>query len=94
MKRIAFAVFVAFVGISLGACSKEPKTVEYYKQHEAERKAVLERFKDNPGKLRDDPDAINALEAETRLRKEHLYGGWTKKEETRVVVPTLDKLGK
>lgn len=94
MKRIAFAAFVALVGITLGACSKEPKTVEYYKQHEAERRAVLDKYKDNPGKFRDDPDAINALEAATRLRKEHLYGGWTKKEETRVVVPTLDKLSK
>jgi hypothetical protein len=47
--------------VVMAACSqKEPKTVAYYTANPAERDQVVAVCKDNPGKLKDDPDCINA----------------------------------
>jgi hypothetical protein len=46
----------------LGGCKPkaEPKTVAYYTANPAERDKVIAECKNNPGKLKDDPDCINA----------------------------------
>lgn len=55
----------------LAACGqREPKTVAHYTANPAEREAVLAECKNNPGKLKDDPDCINASDS--------LIQGWGK----------------
>ena len=48
----------------LAACSqKEPKTVAYYAANPSERETVLAECRNNPGKLKDDPDCMNASDS-------------------------------
>ena len=53
------------VTILLSACTPkpEPKTVDYYVKHQAEWQKVFDECRNNPGKLKDDPDCINANQA-------------------------------
>ena len=45
----------------VAACTpKEPKTVAYYTANPAERDQLVTECRNNPGKLKDDPDCINA----------------------------------
>lgn len=62
MRRMNFAAWgVLAAAALLAACSqKEPKTVAYYTANPAERDQVVAECKNNPGKLKDDPDCINA----------------------------------
>lgn len=53
----------------LCACSEKVYDMEYYKTHEAERKATLEACNKNPGEKRNDPNCINAFEAQWRSGK-------------------------
>lgn len=57
----------------LSACSKDPKPVSYYKQNESERKQMVDKFKDNPGKYQKDGDVINAVQAEQQIQAERLF---------------------
>jgi hypothetical protein len=59
--------------LTLMACSKEPKTVSYYAQHEVERQEQLKKADENPGKFKDDPDVINAATAEANERNRKFF---------------------
>ena len=80
-------VLVTLLSLAIVACSKEPKTVDYYLQHEQERTALLEKANSNPGKYLNDSDVINAEAA----RRRFMMRDWSKKG-TRVVNPELGKL--
>ncbi len=62
MRSLSLALSGVFAAAALvTACSqKEPKTVAYYTANPAERDKVVAECKNNPGKLKDDPDCINA----------------------------------
>lgn len=52
---------------------QEPKTVTYYKEHRAEREAMLARCGEDPGQLRGTPDCINASAAMMALQGQRKY---------------------
>lgn len=58
MSAVLAALVLSFTGYS-----EEVKTVNYYKQHTAERKAKIDECKNNPGELRGTPNCINAIAA-------------------------------
>ena len=62
MRRLNLSAWGVLAAAALvAACSqKEPKTVAYYSANPAERDQVVAECKNNPGKLKDDPDCINA----------------------------------
>ena len=57
--------------IALTGCTKEAlepvNTVEWYKAHDTERKAMLTKCLNNPGQLAETPNCVNAKEAASRL---------------------------
>ena len=57
--------------ITLTGCTKEAlepvNTVEWYKAHDAEREAMLQKCQSNPGQLAETPNCVNAKEAASRL---------------------------
>ena len=59
---ISAAITVAAL-LSAGTPKIEPKTVDYYFKHQAEWQKVFDECRNNPGKLKDDPDCINANQA-------------------------------
>ena len=64
--RAAIVGLNAIIGLGLGACSADdtsPFTVAYYKEHEAERKAMLIKCNNDPGHLKGTPQCINARQA-------------------------------
>lgn len=61
--------FIALLFLVGCTPKQEPKTVDYYLVNEAERAAVREKCKNNPGELGGDPDCINASVAERRAEK-------------------------
>ncbi|MEO5831020.1 MAG: EexN family lipoprotein [Rhodanobacter sp.] len=63
MKIIHVVALTAMVGLS--ACGKtEPvQTVDWYKAHDAERQAMVDRCHANPGELAMTPNCINASQA-------------------------------
>lgn len=63
MKIIHVIVLAVIVGLS--ACSKgEPaQTVDWYKAHETERKAMVDRCHADPGELAVTANCINASQA-------------------------------
>ena len=73
MIKSSIALISAAITVTalLSACTSkpEPKTVDYYVKHEAEWKSVFDECRNNPGKLKDDPDCINAEEAS--LKRHH-----------------------
>lgn len=66
MKKI---VFLFTLILMLAGCGKaDPvQTVDWYKTHDAERKAINEKCKNNPGELSKTPNCQNAGEAQDRL---------------------------
>lgn len=64
MRNLLLALIAVLV---IAACSKEPKPVSFYKENHAARKEVLSKLKENPGKYKNDPDVINAVQAETEI---------------------------
>ena len=58
-------VLSGFLGVA--GCTKESldpvQTVEWYKQHEAERLAMATKCHNNPGQLEKSPNCINAITA-------------------------------
>ncbi|MDR2876034.1 MAG: EexN family lipoprotein [Methylobacillus sp.] len=68
MKKPAIVLLAA---LALSGCGDDgfftpTKTVDWYKTHEAERKAALKRCNNNPGDLKDTPTCINATRAENK----------------------------
>lgn len=66
LRPIVFGLaFSAVIGLS--GCTKEAldpvQTVEWYKQHEAERIAMATKCHNNPGQLEKTPNCINAQQA-------------------------------
>ena len=63
---IVFGLVLSAV-IGLSGCTKEAldpvQTVEWYKQHEAERIAMATKCHNNPGQLEKTPNCINAQQA-------------------------------
>jgi PBP1b-binding outer membrane lipoprotein LpoB len=59
-------IFILF----LAGCGEEVKTVQWYKEHEVERKAQLEKCKNNPGQLEKTPNCINARAAWNEIDSE------------------------
>ena len=65
MRRILFIAGLMSLALFAGCneeskATKEAKTVKWYTEHPAERKAQLDICNDNPGVLKDDPNCINA----------------------------------
>lgn len=72
MTKLSAALNVAAIAtlVLLSACTPkaEPKTVDYYVEHQAEWQKVFNECKNNPGKLKDDPDCINASHALAKIQ--------------------------
>lgn len=66
LRPIVFSLALSGV-IGLAGCTKEAldpvQTVEWYKQHEAERIAMATKCQNNPGQLASTPNCINAKQA-------------------------------
>jgi hypothetical protein len=61
--RASTFVFAISMIFALSACSEPVQTAEWYKEHQAERKAMMEKCANNPGELRGTPNCINAQQA-------------------------------
>lgn len=70
MKKSWLVFLGILLSISLVACTPkpEPKTVDYYVSNVPETLKLLEECRNNPGKLKDDPDCINARQALTKIQ--------------------------
>ena len=75
MKR--FFLVLLLVTFVFG-CSKSPQTVEFYKTHDVERKAILDKWASNPSKFANDKDCINALAADAELASRGFYKNMAK----------------
>ncbi|MDP5803687.1 EexN family lipoprotein [Pseudomonas aeruginosa] len=66
MKKLALSLIVAAV---LAGCGENTpvQTVDWYKAHEAERTAMIDKCKANPGELSASPNCINATKAANEL---------------------------
>jgi Tfp pilus assembly protein PilP len=64
MKKI---IFISSVLLALTACAEKEQTVDWYEQNETERKAMIEKCKNNPGRYQNNPNCINAYTASDRL---------------------------
>jgi hypothetical protein len=63
MNRKLLAFF--FVAILSGCGEKTPvQTVEWYKEHDAERQAMIGKCQDNPGELAASANCVNAKQAQ------------------------------
>lgn len=63
MKK-AFALLVVAATL-VGCGDKTPvQTVEWYKEHTAERKEMLSKCESNPGELENSPNCVNARQAD------------------------------
>lgn len=76
MKQASIILVATSFLIGLNGCNDEKKaeadiqaevvqTVDWYKEHKNERRAVLEKCKSNPGELAATPNCINAAHAES-----------------------------
>ena len=59
-------VRVSFVALLISGCSPEEpaRTVSWYREHPEDRKAMLGRCTDDPGRLGQTPNCVNASQAE------------------------------
>lgn len=57
---------VCFVALIVSACSREEpaRTVSWYREHAEDRKAMVARCADDPGRLAKTPNCVNASQAE------------------------------
>ena len=66
MKKISIVLIVA--AVLAGCGEKTPvQTVDWYKAHDAERLAMIEKCASNPGELAASPNCINAKSAANHL---------------------------
>ncbi|EGB7423300.1 EexN family lipoprotein [Escherichia coli] len=63
MKKLSIVLIVAAV---LAGCGENTpvQTVDWYKAHDTERKAMIAKCKANPGELAASPNCINAQQAQ------------------------------
>jgi len=85
MKRAMLILSSMFI-LTLIGCGEEVKkeevkTVEWYKEHEIERKAQIEKCNNNPGELNITPNCINARSAQSELTF------WSNKKRTKILEP-------
>lgn len=66
MKKL---VMIAAVAAVLAGCSESElvQTVDWYKEHKAERLAMLEKCRDNPGEKQLAPNCVNAKHADKEV---------------------------
>lgn len=68
LMAVTAGVLSMLAGVSLLTGCKEDKpvqTTEWYKEHNAERQAMLEECKANPGELAATPNCVNASRADS-----------------------------
>jgi hypothetical protein len=63
MKAIHIIALAGILGLSACGTEGPVQTVDWYKAHDVERKAMLERCHANPGELAMTPNCINASQA-------------------------------
>ncbi|HHW4671482.1 EexN family lipoprotein [Xylella fastidiosa] len=66
MKKFILIGCMCLGSILLGSCSKPVHSIEYYKQHEDERKVMLEKCKADPDLVMRDENCRSASSAEAR----------------------------
>ena len=66
MKKISFVLAVAVILAGCGE-STPVQTVDWYKNHDAERKGMILKCEENPGELAATPNCINAKTAANHL---------------------------
>lgn len=71
MKFFSISMVVSIATLSLTGCEKKAsevvQTVEWYKEHKAERIAMIEKCKSNPGELAATPNCVNANRAASQI---------------------------
>lgn len=79
MKKVILSAVLAAMVLSFTGCDDGVKTVDYYKEHDAERKAKIEECRNNPGGMKDDPNCQNAFVAHStaNYKKTDKTGGKT-----------------
>ncbi|HET9239204.1 MAG TPA: EexN family lipoprotein [Oligoflexus sp.] len=88
MKK--FAVLIVVTSFIAAGCEKEKdvKTVEWFKEHEKERREMLAKCNDNPGELIATPNCFNANRAESSMT-------WSSRSGMRPVKPlTSEEINK
>ena len=67
MKKLSALLFLA--AIALAGCKENTpvQTVDWYKSHDAERLAMIQKCAANPGELAASPNCINAKTATNHL---------------------------
>jgi len=56
-------VMLLAAALALAGCKEKVHTVEWFKEHEAEREAQLAKCQSNPGELTGTPNCVNAARA-------------------------------
>jgi len=74
---------ILFAAIGLSACGETVQTVEWYKEHEAERKEMIAKCKNDVNARDTNSNCLNAEQAQISL--EGARRGWIKPK-----VPTFD----
>lgn len=68
LKKSQLLLALSALAITLTGChSQTTHTVDWYKQHQKERKATLARCENNPGELMATPDCKNASTAQDKV---------------------------
>lgn len=66
MKKVSFVLAVAVILAGCGE-STTVRTVDWYKNHDAERKSMILKCEESPGELATTPNCINAKTAANHL---------------------------
>ncbi len=66
MKKLV-ALSLSSLVVFLTACQKPVQTVDWYREHDKDRIAMIEKCNANPGELENTPNCINAKKASTLL---------------------------
>jgi len=67
MEKNVVMLLTAALALTLAGCKEKVHTVEWFKEHEAEREAQLAKCQSNPGELAETPNCINAGHAASSL---------------------------
>ena len=67
MKKSYRIFYVCIIGMLFTSCDELAQSVEWYKQHEAERKLMLGRCQANPDLMNKNRNCRNAADAEIIL---------------------------
>ncbi|MDR0577030.1 MAG: EexN family lipoprotein [Candidatus Accumulibacter sp.] len=70
MKKLSILLIYPFVALGLSGCGEKPEpvqTVDWYKEHNEERMAMVKKCENNLGELAKTPNCINATKAANAL---------------------------